>query len=104
MVSQAQAPVVAPVTAAPGPPTCESKPAAAALARRTAAAKPPLRPAAFAKPQRPSKPGPKPAPFNPVQLARKGAKVDVLMSRCGLSRAEADLVLSVHGAATAQKH
>ena len=104
VLPQAQAPVAAPVTAAPRPQTCESKSAAAALARRAAAAKPPLRPAAFAKPQRPSKPGPQPAPFNPVQLARKGAKADVLMSRCGLSRAEADLVLSVHGAAAAQKH
>ena len=104
VVPQVQATVAAPVTAAPRPRTCESKPAGVAVARRAAAAKPPVRPAAFAKPQRPSKPGPMPAPFNPVQLARKGAKADVLMSRCGLSRAEADLVLSVHGATAAQKH
>lgn len=46
-----------------------------------------------------SSPAAKIAPINPVELARTGVKVDVLMSRCGLSRAEADLVLSVHGGA-----
>ena len=41
---------------------------------------------------------PRSVPADPQALARSGASAQVLMSRCGLSRAEADLVLSVHGA------
>ena len=77
----------------------ESRPASTRPVTRTASAKPPVRSAASANRQLRSTPAPKPAPINPVQLARTGAKAEVLMSRCGLSRAEADLVLLVHGAA-----
>lgn len=35
---------------------------------------------------------------DPCKLARAGAGVETLMSRCRLSRAEAELVYSVHGA------
>jgi len=37
------------------------------------------------------------AKIDPLKLARAGAGPEVLMARCGLSRAEAELVLSVHG-------
>jgi hypothetical protein len=47
----------------------------------------------------------KPAVADPARLARAGAGVDVLMNRCGLSRVEAELVISVHGATCApRKH
>jgi hypothetical protein len=47
----------------------------------------------------------KPAVSDPAQLARAGAGAEVLMNRCGLSRVEAQLVISVHGAACApRKH
>ena len=36
--------------------------------------------------------------LDPVFLARTGAGVEALMARCDLSRAEAELVFSVHGA------
>ena len=32
-----------------------------------------------------------------MELARAGATAQILMTRCGLSRAEAELVISVHG-------
>jgi len=39
---------------------------------------------------------------DPLKLARTGAGVETLMSRCRLSRAEAELVLSVHGTHASQ--
>ena len=39
---------------------------------------------------------------DPFKLARSGATVDTIMARCKLSRAEAELVYSVHGAGMAQ--
>jgi hypothetical protein len=38
---------------------------------------------------------------NPFELARAGADVDAVMKRCGLSRPEAELVVSVHGRSAA---
>jgi hypothetical protein len=38
---------------------------------------------------------------DPLKLARAGADIDTLMARCKLSRAEAELVYSVHGGGAA---
>jgi len=40
---------------------------------------------------------------DPFKLANSGASIKVLMSRCRLSRAEAELVFSVHGAGAGRK-
>ena len=83
------------------------------LAKRNEQA--PVRPPAASKPQLKAVPSsgsaspkvavPKPAVSDPARLARAGAGAEVLMNRCGLSRVEAELVISVHGAACApRKH
>jgi hypothetical protein len=78
------------------------------LAKRNSQA--PARRAAASTPQLKAVPSsgsarPKSAVSDPAQLARAGAGVEVLMNRCGLSRVEAQLVISVHGAACApRKH
>ena len=41
--------------------------------------------------------------IDPFKIANSGASIDVLMSRCRLSRAEAELVFSVHGAGAGRK-
>lgn len=41
--------------------------------------------------------------IDPFKLAIAGAGIEVLMSRCRLSRAEAELVYSVHGAGAGRK-
>jgi hypothetical protein len=100
----AQQPVVSPETTPRNARVSELRAVSATSNNSVASRKPPVRRAASAKPPVASaalsaKTAAKDTPVNPVQLARSGVKVDVLMSRCGLSRAEADLVLSVHGAA-----
>jgi len=87
----AMAPVHAAVRAAnplPGyaapPPVAQPPPAASTVPA-------PASPPAASAPPRAAKPA------DPLALARAGASAQVLMQRCALSRAEAALVLSVHG-------
>ncbi|MFT5172966.1 MAG: hypothetical protein ACI8W7_001134 [Gammaproteobacteria bacterium] len=99
-----QPPAVSPTTTPHNVRVSELRASSVTSSNAVASRKPPVRRAASAKPPVASpalspKTASKDTPVNPVQLARTGVKVDVLMSRCGLSRAEADLVLSVHGAA-----
>jgi len=53
----------------------------------------------------PAKAPPRPADLgiDPFKLAISGASIEVLMNRCRLSRAEAELVYSVHGAGAGRK-
>jgi len=87
-----QALAMAPVHAAVRAPAAASSvapaevPAAPAIAPAVASQRPPA--TAPAAPARRS---------DPLALARAGASVQVLMQRCALSRAEAELVISVHG-------
>ena len=99
-----QPPAVSPTTTPRNVRVSELRASSVTSSNAVASSKPPVRRAASAKPLVASpalslKTASKDTPVNPVQLARTGVKVDVLMSRCGLSRAEADLVLSVHSAA-----
>lgn len=73
----------APQVAAPA----ASRPASPPVARTTKPDKPTER----------TSPMPPARSTDPLALARAGASVQVLMQRCALSRAEADLVISVHG-------
>ena len=87
-----QAMAMAPVHAAlhtPVPAPVQPAPAQHAMPRAGAAAPVAVAKAA-AKPAAPKK-------ADPLILARAGAGAEVLMARCGLSRAEAELVVSVHG-------
>jgi len=61
----------------------------------------PARPAACAKPAAPAKPAE--LGIDPFKLAVSGASIKVLMNRCRLSRAEAELVFSIHGAGSGRK-
>lgn len=87
---------------------------AAAHASAAASGYPPPSPQAAPEPATPAAPRPAPSsaaratrpaspvqksanPVDPLALARAGASVQALMQRCALSRAEADLVISVHG-------
>lgn len=82
----ARASGAAPVQAAPPPPAVPARaPAAAATAPLAVppAARAPARAANSAE--------------DPIALARGGAGAELLMQRCALSRAEAALVISVHG-------
>jgi hypothetical protein len=80
----AMAPLRAPAAASSAAPA--EVPAAPAIAPAVASQRPPaITPAAPARRS------------DPLALARAGASVQVLMQRCALSRAEAELVISVHG-------
>lgn len=80
-----------PVETAPAGPVAASAAPQAATATTTPAAG---NQAGQAKPRKPARPVRHPMP---LELARAGASAQVLMKRFGLSRAEADLVVSVHG-------
>ncbi len=88
------APAGARPAAQPSRPTQTPVPARAAP--RPSTAKPAVKAAGRAPAPPATKPR-RPAAADPLALARRGAGAEVLMSRCGLSRAEADLVISVHG-------
>jgi hypothetical protein len=87
-----QALAMAPVHAAARAPAAASSVAAVP-------APPVLAPAVAPAAQRPpvTKPAPSTMCSDPLALARAGTTVQVLMQRCALSRAEAELVISVHG-------
>ena len=115
---QAAEPAAVPVRADAPPRAPEVTPANAdarvsQLAKRNEQV--PSHPSAVSKPQLKAVPSsgsaaPKPAvsksaESDPARLARAGAGAEDLMNRCGLSRVEAQLVISVHGAACApRKH
>jgi len=87
------------VPAAARPGSVAAPPPAPAASRPPAPVAPPA-PAASRPPARKPLPGgsaPKPGAADPLALARAGAGIEVLMARAGLSRAEAELVRSVHG-------
>jgi hypothetical protein len=78
---------------APAPPAAAAKPVSVTPVRAVNAPRP-----AASAPSKAARPAAKPRKAaTPLELARAGAPADLLMSRCGLSRAEAELVISVHG-------
>ncbi len=111
-VAKAQA---APPPAAPAAPVAIAQPAAVRAAPPPAPAPAPAPVRAAPRPDAPAvRRAPKPAPAkvapraqaparspSAFELARSGAGVQAIMRGCGLSRAEAELVLSVHGRSAA---
>lgn len=89
-----QALAMAPVHAAARAPA----PASSVAAAPAEVPAPPV-PSPVVTAQRPpvDTPAPPARRSDPLALARAGATVQVLMQRCALSRAEAELVISVHG-------